>query len=239
MKRPWTAVVVVGSARIVLALAVCTSFQSLGTALADTNGRLSIGNVAPGASMRYQEAFYENQPLGVRGQRFETLTVVTDGPTKAKITLEEFDGSKRTYDGHVAVSGAITVDDKSACGAFDGYNFVANVIHAAPAYIDESTTWKTSVPVQFTTTCDTSLVPVTVTVERAEGDVRALNIYGRVVKKIGYEGSLSIWSIELHLHMVFLGNRFVQFDGTADNVLDSVKGHSAWSLSVEPRTDGM
>jgi hypothetical protein len=73
-----------------------------------------------------------------------------------------------------------------------------------------------------------------VTVERAEADVVSLVASGRVFKKIGYEGTPSAESIDIHLHMLFLGRNFVQFDGTADNVLDSVKGHSAWTLAVEP-----
>jgi hypothetical protein len=161
------------------------------------------------------------------------MTVATGGPTSSRITLDS-DGSTTTYNGHIAKDGTITIDDKRACGALDGYNFVASVIHAGPTFIDERTTWKALVPVEFATTCSVMSVPVTVTVENADGDVILLSASGRVVTKIHYEGSPSFESIDLHLHMLFIRGHFVQFDGTADNVLDSVKGHSAWTLAVEP-----
>jgi hypothetical protein len=206
-------------------------------ASSDSHDRLSVGHSAVGSAAEFQESFYENLALSARGQRFESLTIANEGPGSAEVTLATADGKRNKYAGQVHKDGTIIVDDKKACGALDGYNFVASVIHDAPGWVGETSMWKSTVRVQFAVGCNTVSIPVTIRVGNASGDVLSLVATGRVTKDIVYEGSPSCSSLDLHLHMIFLHKQFVQFDGTADDVLDSVHGHSAWTLAVPPRPD--
>lgn len=210
---------------VVLVLAVVTNPVSVQV----YSHALTMGAQIGTSTMVFDQAYYENRPLSVRGARFEELEITPAGKKNRTVTLTSH-SHKTKFLARIGDDGTLTSDDQSACGALDGQNFVAKIVAGAPASIESDSSWKTSLPIQFTA-CDAVTVPVTVSVVQISGAVLTVSARGHEGHPVRYEGP-SFWSIDIDLHLVFIDGRFKQLDGTSDESLDSVVGHSVWTLAV-------
>jgi hypothetical protein len=193
---------------------------------------LTMGRQTGDSTIDFDQAYYENRPLSVRGVRFEEIEITAAGKNIETVTLTSH-GHTTKLRARLDDDGTLTSDGQAACGALDAQNFVAKIIADAPTTIETNSSWKTSLPIQFTA-CDTKTIPVTVSVEQISGAVLIVEARGHEGHPIRYEGP-SYWSIDILLHLIFIDGRFKQLDGTSDESLDWVKGHSVWTLAVRTR----